>query len=36
MHHNRLIGTDRESEETMLAAARGIAQSRHGRQAAGL
>jgi thiopeptide-type bacteriocin biosynthesis protein len=36
MHHNRLIGTDRESEETMLAAARSIAQSRHGRQAAGL
>jgi len=36
MHHNRLIGIDRASEETMLAAARGIAQSRHGRRSAGL
>jgi thiopeptide-type bacteriocin biosynthesis protein len=36
MHHNRLIGTDRDTEETMLAAARAIAQSRHGRQTAGL
>jgi lantibiotic biosynthesis protein len=35
MHHNRLIGIDRESEENMLAAARAIAQSRHGRQTAG-
>ena len=35
MHHNRLIGIDRDSEQTMLAAARGIAQSRHGRQETG-
>lgn len=31
MHHNRLLGIDRETELSMLAACRGIAQLRDGR-----
>jgi hypothetical protein len=36
MHHNHLIGTDLDTEETILGAGRAIAQSRHGRPMAGL
>ncbi|MGW3985109.1 lantibiotic dehydratase [Streptomyces mirabilis] len=35
MHHNRLLGSAPESERTVLAACRGLAQIRHGRRQAG-